>query len=239
MSNAKAIIVLAAILLLTPIASGCAKPPVIAFSSSSFSFTVLEGFANPPSQTLNIWNAGEGTLSWSVSSSASWLQLSPSNGTSTGESDSITLSADIGEMSAGNYTAIITIVASKASNSPETVAVDLTIFNESDVIVESWDYQITYSAARNEATTVQTAILAGMANASVGTVTAGTVTAGATSVTISYMGGSFQLGDYLHLPTHGTWSWDSTGMVVSGTYSLEEFGVTCTLSNYSTWECTK
>ena len=228
MSKAKVSIIIAAILLLTPVASGCAKPPVIAFSSPSFSFTAEEGEDNPPSQTLNIWNAGEGALSWSVSSNASWLQLSPSSGTSTGEADSVTLSVDIGGMSAGNYTATITIVASKASNSPQTISVDL------NTTISLGRVKMT---AETEMSSVQTAILAGMASVSVGTVTAGTVTAGATSVTISYAGGSFSLGDFLSLPTHGTWSWDCSGTVVSGTYS--DSGVTCAYTAGATpqWTC--
>jgi len=91
--------------------------------------------------------------------------------------------------------------------------------------------------AQSEMAEVYTALLAGMANASVGTITAGTVTPADTSVTVSYTGGSFQLGDFKKLPTRGTWSWDANGSVVSGTYYYG-YGVTCTYTAPSTWECT-
>ena len=102
-------------------------PPEIYFSPSSFTFTATEGDANPADQTLGINNSGGGSLDWSVNDDAGWLTLDPPNGSSTGETDDVTLSVDITGMSAGSYSATITIEAPGASNSPQTVAVDLTI----------------------------------------------------------------------------------------------------------------
>jgi len=98
--------------------------------------------------------------------------------------------------------------------------------------------QGTQQTAQTEMSSVQTAILAGMANASVGTVTAGTISPYDDTKTVYYPGGSFQLGYYLRLPTQGTWTWDSTGTVIRGTYSGG--GMTCTYDYdaYSPWECT-
>ena len=101
--------------------------------------------------------------------------------------------------------------------------------------------QGTLQTAQTEASSVQTAILAGMANASVGTITAGTVTEGATNVTISCTscpGGGFTLGTYLKLPTHGTWGYDNSGNVISGNYSGG--GKTCylnTTGGVANWSC--
>ena len=98
--------------------------------------------------------------------------------------------------------------------------------------------QGTLQTAQTEASSVQTAILAGMAGASVGTVTGGTVTAGATTAIVAYTGGSFDLATYLKLPTHGTWTWDDSGNVISGTYSGG--GKICTLTTVSgvaNWTC--
>ena len=72
--------------------------------------------------------------------------------------------------------------------------------------------------ARTEAAAVQTALQAGMAENDVSSITPGTVTAGATSMTVYYPGGSFQLETYLHLPTHGEWHWNTDGMVDKGCY---------------------
>jgi len=103
------------------------RGPVIGFDPSSLSFAAKEGGQNPPSQMLEIRNAGIGAMSWSVSSDAEWLSLSPTVGTSSGEIDKVTMSVDISGMSAGAYSATITITAEKAPNTPQTVPVDLSI----------------------------------------------------------------------------------------------------------------
>ena len=104
-------------------------PPTIGYSPSSFSFTANEGGANPSSQTLSISNTGVNptAMDWAVTDDATWLSLSPTSGSSSGEVDSVTLSVDISGMSAGNYSATITISGTGATNTPRTVAVSLAI----------------------------------------------------------------------------------------------------------------
>ena len=104
-------------------------PPTIGYSPSSFSFTANEGGANPPSQTLSVTNSGVNptAMDWAVTDDATWLSLSPTSGSSSGEVDSVTLSVDISGMSAGNYSATITISGTGATNTPRTVAVSLAI----------------------------------------------------------------------------------------------------------------
>ncbi|MFC1593050.1 hypothetical protein ACFL4C_03455, partial [Candidatus Omnitrophota bacterium] len=106
--------------------SGSPPKPSIGYTPSMLNFVAIEGGLNPPSQTLNIWNSGAGTLGWSVSDSL-WLDLSPPNGTSTEETDTVTVSVDISGMGIGSYDATITISDPLASNSPRTVPVHLTI----------------------------------------------------------------------------------------------------------------
>jgi hypothetical protein len=106
------------------------SPTAIAYSPLSFSFSATERGANPEDQTLEIWNSGSGTLNWSVSDDADWLTLNPTNGTSTGEHDAVTLSVDISGLAAETYNAIITISASGATNTPQTVSVSLTVNEE-------------------------------------------------------------------------------------------------------------
>jgi len=101
--------------------------PTIAASLSSFSFTAEEG-VNPPGQTLGIQNSGDGTLNWSATDNADWLNLSPtSSSCSSGGTDDVTVSVDVTGMTTGDYSATITISASEATNTPQTVAVNLTI----------------------------------------------------------------------------------------------------------------
>jgi hypothetical protein len=104
--------------------TGGGSSPTIGFSPSSFTFNATQGGSNPANQTLNIYNSGSGALSWSLSDDASWLTLSPTSGTDTG---SPSLSVNISGMSAATYNGTITITATGATNTPQTVPVTLTI----------------------------------------------------------------------------------------------------------------
>ena len=101
--------------------------PALSCSPASFSFSAAKNGANPSSQSLNIWNSDEGTLSWTVSDGANWLNLSPTAGSSTGEMDTVTVSASISGKDAGIYNAVITVSASGAANAPQNIPVTLTI----------------------------------------------------------------------------------------------------------------
>jgi len=93
----------------------------------------------------------------------------------------------------------------------------------------------TLETAKTERSTVQTAIIAGMADNSMGAVVEGTLTNGDTTKTVSGTGGSFLLENYTHLPSHGNWYWDASGVVTAGAY---EGGGTCCAYASSAWNCT-
>ena len=103
--------------------------PTICRSPTTLGFSANVGGDNPASKTFNIWNCGDAgtTLGWSVSDGAAWLSESPPSGSSTGEDDTVTVSVDITGLSEGIYPATITITAPGATNTPQTVAVTLTV----------------------------------------------------------------------------------------------------------------
>ena len=74
----------------------------------------------PASQTLEVSNSGGGTLEWTVSDDAEWLSLSPASGSSTGETDNVTVSVSASGLAVDTYTATITIAATGATNTPQT-----------------------------------------------------------------------------------------------------------------------
>ena len=91
------------------------------------SWTAPENGPKPADQTLTIQNTGGGTLTWTATDNASWLTTSPGSGTLTaGASDTVTFSVDTTGLIAGPYSGSWT-VTSNASNSPQTVAVSLTV----------------------------------------------------------------------------------------------------------------
>ncbi|HEY7533404.1 MAG TPA: hypothetical protein VH681_11585, partial [Nitrospiraceae bacterium] len=98
--------------------------PTIGLSATNLSFTGVQGGSNPSAQTLSISNTGTGTLNWSVSESAAWLTPSVLSGAGAG---SVSLAINTSGMSAGTYTAPLTIAASGATNTPQTVMVTLTV----------------------------------------------------------------------------------------------------------------
>jgi len=101
--------------------------PRISFSPENFSFAAVEGGPTHAAETLGIWNSGIEILNWSVSDDAEWLSENPTSGSSTGEYDAVTVSVNTAGMSAGDYSANITITADEAGNSPRTVPVSLHI----------------------------------------------------------------------------------------------------------------
>ncbi len=104
-----------------------ALPSTINLSPSTLTFTATQGAANPAAQTLSLRNSGGGTLTWSVTDNQAWLSVSPASGTATTETDSITVSINTKDLVANTFTASVTITATGAANTPQTIPVTLTL----------------------------------------------------------------------------------------------------------------
>jgi BACON domain-containing protein len=98
--------------------------PTISLSPTGLAFSATQGGSNPEAQTVTISDSGNGTLNWSVSTTAPWLALSPVSGTAPG---SFTVTAIIAGLAAGTYSTTITVTATGATNTPQSIPVDLTI----------------------------------------------------------------------------------------------------------------
>jgi hypothetical protein len=101
--------------------------PYINLNKTSLSFEAAEGGSNPSPQTFQIQNSGADTLSYSLSTNKSWLTVSPTSGTSTGEWDIITVNVNSYSLGGGHHTGTITITAPEAPNSPREVTVNLAV----------------------------------------------------------------------------------------------------------------
>jgi Fibronectin type III domain len=112
--------------------SGVTPPEeVIELSSANVSFSGTEGGASPPPQTIEVTNGGEGTLDGLASSASytagqptGWLSASLS---ATAAPSTITLTATVGSLPEGTYTASVAVSSAAAENSPQTVSVTLTV----------------------------------------------------------------------------------------------------------------
>ena len=114
------------------------QSPWISCSPTSLTFSGIQGGSNPATQALNISNSGGGTLNWTASSSAAWLTLSPTSGTAPG---AVMVTAAISDLSAGTYNGTITITATGATNTPQTVPVTLTVQTPSSNWLAGWSYR--------------------------------------------------------------------------------------------------
>ncbi len=105
----------------------------ISNSPASISVSSTLGSA-PASVGFGVTNIGLGTLSYAVSTNASWLTVSPVSGSlaaAAGQQHTVTFAVPPG-VQAGTSNATITITDANASNSPQTIAVAWTINAISD-----------------------------------------------------------------------------------------------------------
>jgi uncharacterized protein (TIGR03437 family) len=98
--------------------------PVIALTGRQLQFAGVTGAANPPSQTVTVSNSGAATLNWTAASSVPWLTVTPKSGSG---SATLTVAASSAGMSAGSYTGAISIAATGAANSPQSISVTFTV----------------------------------------------------------------------------------------------------------------
>ena len=100
------------------------KTATISLSPIKLAFSATQGGSNPSGQAVAISNSGSGKLSWSVSTDASWLSISPTSGTGAG---SFTSTAIIPGLATGTYSATISVNATGATNTPQSIPVSVTV----------------------------------------------------------------------------------------------------------------
>ena len=119
--------------------------PKLSVSLNHLDFEAIKD-VGAASQSLTIANSGGSDLNWRLSSSAAWLNFSPSKGlTSPDASSTIYVSVNINGMATGTAGATLSIDASGAENSPQNISITLNIhekkFAQGLVIseIEIWD----------------------------------------------------------------------------------------------------
>jgi alpha-tubulin suppressor-like RCC1 family protein len=109
------------------------SPPAISLSPTSVTFTGTAGGSSPAAQTVAVTNGGGGTLSGlavgtiSYGAGASgWLAAAVTPATAPA---TVTLTATLGTLSAGTYTATVPVSSTAAgvTNSPRSIAVTFTV----------------------------------------------------------------------------------------------------------------
>jgi hypothetical protein len=100
--------------------------PLIELSTHALNPIAGQG-SNPPAGGFTVRNSAEATLDYTITDDMSWLEVAPESGASTGEADLITATYDVAALPADTYTGTITVSDPAAPNSPQTIAVTLTI----------------------------------------------------------------------------------------------------------------
>lgn len=99
-----------------------------AIGTTASTITVSCDFGSSPSEFVySVYNSAGGTLTYSISDNAAWLNCSPAAGAVTTGSNAVTVTFDASALASGTYSAVITVAAVGASNSPRTIPVTLTV----------------------------------------------------------------------------------------------------------------
>ena len=101
-------------------------PPQIMLDKDRLNFGYAKNGITPCTQTLFVYNGGGGSLNWTAAADATWIHLNPASGNA---GEDIIVSIDPSSLGTGTYSGTVTITDTGAVNSPQTVAVFLTVKN--------------------------------------------------------------------------------------------------------------
>jgi pimeloyl-ACP methyl ester carboxylesterase len=105
---------------ITFMSAPAASPSTISLSSTQLQFSYTIGAASPTAQAVTVANSGGGMMTWSAASNVPWMTVSSS-------SSSLTVSVNPSGLSAGPHLGTVTVSATGASNSPQSISVTLTV----------------------------------------------------------------------------------------------------------------
>ena len=99
-------------------------PASLSTAPGALNFLALKESKQTVGETVSIRNDGDGPMHWSASADQNWILLSAEEGIAPTD---FVVKADPAKLAVGEYTGTITITASDAMNSPQTIAVTLQV----------------------------------------------------------------------------------------------------------------
>ena len=84
------------------------RPAEIGVTETSLEVNTTAG-VNPQNRSVGVWNRSDGVLAYGVEDDADWVTVSPDQGTSVGEIDTITLSFDAAGLAPGRHQAELAV----------------------------------------------------------------------------------------------------------------------------------
>jgi len=103
-----------------------AAPPQLHVAPTTISDSLVQGTGLTTIGTVNVTNPGGGTLSWSAVGDRAWIEVTPSSGTTTTETDSVTVQLTTAGLALGTHTGQITFTG---AGTTRTVTVNLTVID--------------------------------------------------------------------------------------------------------------
>ncbi len=107
------------------VSSTVLRPPVIQLNKTALAPQTIAMGTQAADDGFTLINMGSGPLNYTITADAPWVSVSPPTGRSTGETDTLTVIYDTAGVPRGHHTATISVTDPTASNSPQTIAVDL------------------------------------------------------------------------------------------------------------------
>jgi len=134
---------------------GTATGPIVSAQPEEILFMTLEGGPSLGPQNFYVSNVGPGTLNWATTEDYPWLSVTPLSGSSAGESQAVTITADITGLDAGRYRCDL-VIRDSAGDSRTVVQIDCIILDEAvlNVPAEYPTIQSAIDAAGEEDTVV-------------------------------------------------------------------------------------
>ncbi|MDY6905999.1 MAG: M6 family metalloprotease domain-containing protein [Thermodesulfobacteriota bacterium] len=123
--------------------------PEIGLTTSTLS-PVCDSGTDASSGSFAVFNAGSGTLNYTMSEDLSWLDLDINSGAATTEADLVTVSYDTDTLVSGTHEGTITITDSAAVNSPQTISVALTVNDPPVIAVDTNELETSVTAGEEE-----------------------------------------------------------------------------------------
>lgn len=99
----------------------------IEVDNAYLSFHTDDSSSNPGAKSFKVRAAGKGSINYTITKDKSWLSVTPTQGSSSGEWDTVTINVDASGLGDGTYDGAVTITDPKAYNNPVEVGVTMTI----------------------------------------------------------------------------------------------------------------
>ncbi len=106
-----------------------ANVPYLEVSPGCLDFEWKQNEENPASQTITIRNLGNGSLNWTATTNANWMNIDTTSGTCAHYDDAktVTVNVNLNGLDANTYIGNIKISDPYAENNPQTVTVQLNV----------------------------------------------------------------------------------------------------------------